>query len=128
MSHITSKPFHVVIAGSRNFNNYNFLCQWCDYMLQNYDASQVVIISGGARGADSLGEKYARERGMGLIIKPADWKRYGKSAGYIRNEQMAKIGDALILFWNGQSPGSKLMLDLAKKHNIKNIQVVKYSS
>lgn len=126
MSQMTRKPFHVVIAGTRNFDNYKLLCQWCDYMLQNYDASQVIIISGGARGADALGERYANERGMGLITKPADWNRFGKSAGYIRNEEMAKLGDALILFWDGQSRGSKHMLDLAKKYNIANIQVVRY--
>ncbi|MCD7910992.1 DUF2493 domain-containing protein [Bacillus velezensis] len=126
MNHITVKPFHVIIAGTRTFNNYPLLTQWCDHLLQFYDSSQVVIISGGARGADKLGERYAKDRGMGLIVKPALWDRYGKSAGYIRNKQMAEIADALILFWDGKSRGSMHMRDLAVENNIKYIQEIKY--
>lgn len=78
----------------------------------------VEIASGCARGADKLGELYAEQRGYQVIKFPADWDRHGKSAGYIRNEQMAKYANALVAFWDGTSRGTKHMIGLAKKHGI----------
>lgn len=117
--------FRVIIAGSRGFTNYPLLCQWCDFMLQNHHHSNVAIVSGTANGADKLGERYAQERGMGLDARPAKWEQYGKSAGYIRNEEMAQNADACIVFWDGVSRGTKHMIDLAKKYNL-HLKVVRY--
>lgn len=99
-----------IIAGSRNFNDYDLLEA---VLLKHSDITE--IISGCARGADSLGEKFALEHSIPIKKFPADWNTYGKSAGYRRNEQMAYYGDRLIAFWDGQSKGTKHMIDLARK-------------
>lgn len=71
-----------------------------------------------ARGADSLGEQYAKERGIPVRYFPADWQTLGKSAGYQRNVQMAAYADALVAFWDGQSKGTKHMIDTARRHKL----------
>lgn len=81
---------NVIIAGSRNFNNYELLKTQCDLILSHN--KNVSIVSGMARGADTLGVQYAKERRYPILRYPADWNRYGKKAGYIRNEEMAKVG------------------------------------
>jgi hypothetical protein len=116
--------FRLIIAGSRDFNDYSLLKQWCDYMLQNFNPADVMIVSGTARGADKLGEQYAMERGMKLDARPAKWDQYGKSAGYLRNEEMAQNADALIAFTNG-SKGTGHMINLAHKYNLK-VKVVHF--
>lgn len=113
----------VIIAGGRDFTNYVKLERICDYYLQNTD--NIEIVSGNARGTDILGEKYAEKRNYKLKIFPADWDKYGKSAGYIRNNEMAKYGDALIAFWDGTSRGTENMIEQAKKNDLK-IRIVKY--
>lgn len=112
-------PFRVIIAGSRDFSDYNLLREKCDRILSDQKSNhQIVIVSGTARGADRLGEQYAKERGYEVRQYPADWDAHGKSAGFIRNREMAKNADALIAFWDGQSKGTKLMIDLAKDHGL----------
>jgi len=118
--------FKVVIAGSRGFSNYKLLKEICDkYLREKKKTHNVVVISGHARGADSLGEKYASDEDLDLEIYPADWKKYGKSAGFRRNEQMADIADAVIAFWNGESHGTKHMIDIAEEKGL-NVKVVNY--
>lgn len=109
--------FRVIIAGGRTFKDYNRLSAVCDYMLQNQ--SEIEIVSGTAMGADKLGEKYAQERGYKIVRFPAEWDRYGKAAGFIRNEEMAKYANALIAFWDGRSKGTQHMINLAEKYNLK---------
>lgn len=114
----------VIIAGGRDFDDYDTLSKVCDYMLQNQ--SEVEIVSGAANGADNLGEQYAHERGYQNKAFPADWNTYGKAAaGPIRNEQMAQYADALIAFWDGQSRGTKNMISLAKQYELK-IKIHRY--
>lgn len=110
--------FNIVIAGGREFNDYKFLKARMDHLCRNLAAKGVepVVVSGKARGADSLGEQWAKEHGYGVIAKPADWDTYGKSAGYKRNEEMALIADAVVCFWDNKSKGTKHMIELAKKH------------
>lgn len=108
--------FRVIIAGSRDFNDYQTLTEICDFMLSR--KSNFEVVSGAARGADALGEQYAKERNMKIHKYPADWSQ-GKGAGYLRNETMAKNADGLIAFWDGKSKGTKHMIDLAKKYNLK---------
>ena len=118
--------FKVIIAGSRGFSNYKLLKETCDkYLREKKKTHNVVVISGHARGADSLGEKYASDEDLDLEIYPADWKKYGKSAGFMRNEQMADIADAVIAFWNGESHGTKHMIDIAEEKGL-NVRVVNY--
>jgi hypothetical protein len=102
----------VIIAGSRDFRNYDLLKQKCDEILFGKD--EVEIVSGTARGADKMGEFYASERKYPVKLFPADWNQYGKSAGYIRNKQMAEYANILICFWDGQSKGTQHMINLAK--------------
>lgn len=94
-----------------------------DFFLEN--KTDVEIVSGTARGADQLGERYAFEHGFPVKHFPADWDQHGKSAGYIRNAQMAEYADAAVIFWDGMSRGSKHMIDLAKAKGLR-VRVVKY--
>ena len=114
--------FNVIICGSREFQDYNLLKEKCDYYLSKRISSgqKVVVISGGARGADSLGERYAKERGLECKVFPADWDRYGKSAGYRRNVVMAEIGNACIACLSGYSEnkGTKSMISLARRSHL----------
>jgi hypothetical protein len=115
--------FKVIVAGGRDFNDYPSLKKHLDHALRNRISEGITIVSGAARGADSLGEKYAKEKGYEIDSHPADWDQYGKSAGYIRNKEMAQTADALMAFWDGKSKGTKHMIDLAKKEGIKVIVV-----
>jgi hypothetical protein len=107
----------VIIAGGRTFNDYDLLRQNCDEILGL--EVQIEIVSGTANGADKLGEKYATEKGHQIKQFPADWDKYGKSAGYRRNAEMAKYSDLLIAFWDGKSKGTKHMIDLANQYGLK---------
>ena len=109
--------FRVIIAGGRDYNDYNELKRICDHMLQNQ--SDITIVSGKARGADTLGEWYAKERGYPIQEHPANWDKYKKKAGSIRNEEMAQNADALIAFWDGESYGTGHMIKIAKQYNLK---------
>src|SRR5690606_6698690 len=94
-------------------NDYTELCSVCDFMLK--DLHEVEIVSGGARGADLLGEAYAKEHNYPLKKFPAKWGVHGKAAGPIRNQEMAEYSNALIAFWDEKSKGTKSMIDLARK-------------
>ena len=108
--------FRVIIAGSRDFSDYDVLKSYADVKLSNISRrDSIEVVSGCARGADTLGERYAEERGYGIKKFPADWNRYGKSAGYLRNVEMAEYADALIAFWDGKSKGTEHMICIAKK-------------
>ena len=117
-----NKEIYVIIAGSREFSNYDLLRDVCDKALENKVAAgyKIVIVSGHANGADSLGEKYAQERGYELKIYEAEWQKLGKAAGHKRNAKMAEIGNALIAFFadGAKSPGTKNMVEQARKKNL----------
>lgn len=117
--------YRVIIAGCRDFNDYELLKEKCDDFLHDEKKEDVVIISGHASGADALGERYAQERGFQLETFPADWKAHGRAAGPIRNARMASAANALIAFWDGKSRGTKNMIETAKNHNLK-VVVVRY--
>lgn len=104
-------PFRVIIAGGRDFDDYSMLCDFSDKVLRRKVVDGIEIVCGMAKGADALGERYAKERGYSIQYFPADWKLYGKQAGYIRNKQMGDYADALIAFWDGHSHGTKHMID-----------------
>ncbi len=117
--------YKVIVAGCRDFADYELLKEKCDFYLQNKKPENIVIVSGHASGADALGERYAQERGYELETFPADWKASGRAAGPIRNAKMASVAHTLIAFWNGKSRGTKNMIDTAKKHNLQ-VAVVRY--
>lgn len=113
----------LIIAGGRDFEDYQSLCSNCDHLLQYY--SNIEIVSGTAGGADRLGEKYAKDRGHKLKQFPADWGQFGKAAGHIRNSQMADYSTHLIAFWNGKSKGTGDMISKARKQDLK-VRVINY--
>ena len=112
----------VIIAGGRFFNDYELLKESCDKILSN--TPLIEIVSGTAKGADTLGERYAKENYLEVTKFPADWDKFGKSAGYRRNADMAIYADSLIAFWDGESKGTKSMIHLAKVGKL-NIRVIK---
>ena len=103
-----------IVAGSRSFKDYGKF----KLIMDHHKNFITTIISGHASGVDQMGERYARENNIHLEIFPADWESYGKKAGYLRNIQMAEHADFLIAFWDGESKGTKHMIDIANKRNI----------
>ena len=112
------RAFKVIIAGGRDFSDYDMLCRYADACLRNKAVDGIEVVCGKARGADSLGEQYAKDRRYAIRYFPADWEHLGKSAGFIRNDQMAAYADALIAFWDGASHGTKHMIDTATKRKL----------
>ena len=111
--------FKVIIAGGRDFSDYPLLKEKCNNILSSRAEKQkIVIVSGTAKGADSLGEQYAKEKGYAIERYPADWNTNGKAAGIIRNGVMADHADALVAFWNGRSQGTKNMIETARKKGL----------
>lgn len=119
--------FRVIIAGGRDFNDYSLLKAKCDNILaEKTTTHRIIVVSGAAKGADSLGEQYAREKGYTIEKYPADWNTHGRAAGPIRNAQMANSADALIAFWDGQSKGTKSMINIAKTKGL-GVRVISYT-
>jgi hypothetical protein len=122
------ETFYCLVVGSRTFENYNLMKNKLDKLLVNQ--KNVVIVSGGARGADSLAEKYAKEKGYTLKIFKADWKKWGNYAGYERNNRMHEyIKDyekrGCVAFWDGKSHGTKQNFDLCEKYNTP-LRIIKF--
>jgi len=113
----------IIIAGGRDFDDYEMLCRRVDNILSRQ--TEIEIVSGRAKGADQLGERYAKERGYIIKMFPADWNTYRKAAGYIRNTEMAEYADALIVFWNYRSKGTEHMINIAREENLL-IRIIKY--
>lgn len=105
----------VIIAGSRDITSMEHV----ERAIKESGFNITTVVSGGARGVDSLGERWAEDNGITMVRFPADWKRHGKKAGYIRNEEMAKYGDALIAVWDGESRGTENMINLAQDNGLK---------
>ena len=103
----------LAIVGSRSFDNYDLLVEKIDRLFG--DINVHVVISGGAKGADSLAAKYAKDNWSNLIEYLPDWNKHGKSAGFIRNELIVKDCDWLLAFWDGESRGTKHSIDIARK-------------
>ncbi|MBC7076226.1 MAG: DUF2493 domain-containing protein [Syntrophomonadaceae bacterium] len=110
--------FRLIIGGSRSFKDYELLKKECDLFLQDVKEDKIVIITGGTRGADKLGEKYADEKGFWKRSFPINFEKFGDDATYIRNEEMVEEGDALIAFWDGKSSGTKNLIELAKEKGL----------
>ena len=131
------EKFYLLIAGSRDFNDYKRLESICNLLLRNVKCD-IVIVSGGARGADTLAEHYAFTNGFELKVFKAKWDKYGKSAGYRRNEEMQefiakKNRKGIICFWDGSSKGTRHNFELARKlqnplriYNYKTNQFLEY--
>jgi len=107
-----------IIAGSRTITDWQLVA--AAVAASGFHVTEVV--SGGARGVDVLGERWARRRGIRIRRFPADWERYGRSGGYRRNAEMATYAaaedGALIAVWDGVSRGTGHMIDLARQHGL----------
>lgn len=126
------KEIRIIVAGSRDFDDYSLLkLTLKEYIngLDIADLSQVVIISGAARGADTLGEYFAYDYQIAVRKFPAKWDEIGKRAGWVRNAEMAKYAaekhGVLFAFWDGKSRGTKNMIDLANRYSLE-VHVVNY--
>jgi hypothetical protein len=115
----------IIIAGGRDFTDYELLKYVCDNTI-TLPIEQIEIVSGTATGSDSLGEKWANGKGYKVVRFPANWDKYGKRAGYLRNVEMAEYSDFLIAFWNGKSKGTEHMINIAKSKGLPT-KIVKYS-
>lgn len=105
----------VIIAGTRTFDNYELLKSKMDFYLN--ERKDVEVVSGKARGADSLGERYAFEKGFPVKEFFPDWS-IGKQAGYLRNRDMALYSTHAVIFRVNKSKGATSMINLAKKYNL----------
>lgn len=104
-----------IIAGSRNFISTVEALVIFDRIVP---PETVEVVSGGARGVDRLGEEWARKEDLPIKQFIPDWDGIGKSAGYRRNVDMAEYADALVAIWDGQSRGTKHMIDIAKRKGL----------
>ena len=113
------KDFKLVVAGTRYFNNYALVASKLDvYLADKLDKYNVTIICGDAQGADAMGLAYASNHGLKVEHFPAEWGKFGSAAGPIRNKKMAQNADAVIVFWDGKSPGTKNMIKNAKAEGL----------
>lgn len=100
----------VAIVGSREFPD--------EERVRNFVRSlprETVIVSGGANGVDTWAEDEARKLGMTVYVYPADWKAYGKRAGFIRNVYIVRAAERVVAFWDGRSPGTKSAIEIAQR-------------
>ena len=113
----------IIVAGSRNFHNHQKMYPILDELLKDKTHDEIELVSGCCRGADKLGELYGYYNNWKVIKFQADWDKYGKAAGAIRNEQMAKYASEaergiLIAFPIGESRGTYNMIKLAKQYGL----------
>ncbi len=102
-----------IIAGSRTVKN---IQQVQVYLSRNpWVISEVVC--GKAKGPDTYGERWAQKHDIQVEYFPADWEKFGKAAGMIRNTHMAEYAQALVAFWDGQSKGTRNMIDQMMMRN-----------
>jgi hypothetical protein len=108
----------LLIFGDRKFNDYPLLKTIVDKFI--FVQMEVIdsVISGKAKGADTLGELWAKEQKLPVLSYPADWDTYGKSAGFLRNKQMSEVADVAIGFLAPESKGTRHMINLCKEKKI----------
>lgn len=111
----------LAIVGGRDFNDYALM----ELSLDDIQGKVVKVVSGDEKGADSLGKRWARERGIEYKAFLPDWGNHGKSAGIIRNELIIKESTHVVAFWDGESRGTKSSIDLARKYR-KRLRIIRY--
>lgn len=112
---VRGRVMKVIIAGSRHIEDYGALCAAIEG--SGFEISQVY--SGGCRGVDAMGERWAGERGIPVRQFPADWATHGRIAGELRNREMARLADAMVILWDGKSPGASCMFREAARAGIR---------
>ena len=104
----------VAVVGSRSINDRDLIISFIEES-HSFDKQYDKLISGGARGVDTIAEDYAKSKEIRTIIFYPDWEKYGNKAGFIRNEEMAEYGDFLVAFWDGKSRGTAQMIQAMKR-------------
>jgi hypothetical protein len=105
----------LAVIGSRTFTDYELLHK---VILTNYKINDISeIISGGAIGADTLAECFAKQYSIKLTVLKPDWKKHGRCAGLLRNKDIINEATHVIAFWDGKSHGTKNSIDIANKLN-----------
>lgn len=114
-SGINPRPMKIAIVGSRSFSDCAVLESW---ILSHIAAESIsLVISGGASGADTLAEQFAKKFNIPTMIFLPDWKKYGRRAGIIRNVDIIKNCDICFAFWDGQSRGTKNDIELCQRYS-----------
>jgi hypothetical protein len=123
---IELREFRLIVAGGRDFVDYALLEKSLMAIAEGDLKNRAVsIVSGMARGADSLAVEFAKKHNVKLYEFPANWAKYGKTAGFKRNQQMAEEADGLLAFWDGQSLGTADMISLMEYLD-KPVTIVRY--
>lgn len=112
----------IAVVGSRSFSDYELMKRELDKIPQK----GLTIVSGGAKGADSLAEKYASENNLKLVVHKPDWTTYGRGAGMIRNTTIVADSDMIVAFWDGVSKGTLNTIRTAQKAS-KPTAIIKYT-
>lgn len=115
----------LAVVGSRGFNNYGLLKHKLDVIHEKRGIT--LIVSGGAKGADSFAEQWAKENSVPTKIFYPEWDKHGKKAGYIRNVEIVQNSDALIAFWDGVSKGTEHSINLARAQEIP-VSIIEYET
>jgi hypothetical protein len=103
----------IAVIGSRTITDYDLVEKT---ILEHLKISEIsLVVSGGAKGADTLGELFAKKHNLETKILYPDWKKFGRSAGFIRNKDIINECDIVFAFWNGASRGTKNSLDIAER-------------
>ncbi len=105
----------IVIAGCRTYTDYAEAKKAICRDLESLKVDDVTILSGGCRGADRLGERFAKEEGWNIEYHLPEWEKYGRAAGPLRNKHMIERCDAVICFWDGKSKGTASLIQYARK-------------
>ena len=115
------EAFRVIIAGGRDFDDYVYMSTKLNELFNDpntFNNKAIKVISGMAKGADTLGIRYADENKLTKILFPANWKEYPRIAGFLRNNDMLSVATHLIAFWDGKSNGTKHMIEIAQMKGI----------
>lgn len=112
--YLNNKAHKLVIAGSREITDSDFM----EEVYRGLDFKVIEIVSGMARGPDMFGFNLAKKLRLPCQEFPADWDNKGNSAGFIRNDEMAKYASAALLFWDGKSNGTRHMADRCKNYKL----------
>lgn len=112
--------FKLIIAGCRNINDYDFVESCVHDFIDRHPEilRRFEIVSGCANGIDKCGEEYAKRNGLSVKRFPANWKKYNKAAGPMRNREMAQYADGCICIWDGYSRGTANMIQAARQEGL----------
>lgn len=131
---------NILIYGGRDLRDLDFVTEWLDHYLATMNPEDIIIIEGGALGADRMGREYAISRGIEFVTYEANWddvettdepvqvsvrngRAYNRLAGFNRNSRMLEVADAAIGFWDGKSKGTRDMSLKLEKAGVENVIV-----